>query len=382
LACAQPQKVSESKIEVPKPKVLPKEETLIIGAERYDAYLPLLKDKKVIIVANQTSAKTVDELFSEKVDIAFVYAPEHGFRGKADAGEKVNNEIDKKTGLPIKSLYGKNKKPKSEDLKGIDYIIFDIQDVGARFYTYISTLHYVMEAAAEASIPVLVLDRPNPNAHIVDGPVLEKEYKSFVGMHPIPVVHGMTIGEYAKMINGEKWLKNGLQCDLKVIKNEHYTHQTAYSLPIKPSPNLPNDQSINLYPSLCFFEGTDISIGRGTGFPFQVVGHPDWKSEFSFRPKSMEGAKYPKHQNKTCFGVDIRKASKVNQLELKWLIEAYRKNPTGEKFFKPFFHKLAGTKKLSKQIIEGKSEKEIRDSWNPELNKFKTIRKKYLLYTE
>ena len=356
---------------------------LVLGAERTNIYLLLLKNKKIAIVGNQTSmiANThlVDSLLSLKVNVVKVFSPEHGFRGKADAGAKIEDETDEKTGLPIISLYGKNKKPTVEQLKGIELLLFDIQDVGARFYSYISTLHYVMEAAAENNIKVIVLDRPNPNGHYIDGPIREKGFESFVGMHPIPIVHAMTIGEYAQMINGEKWIAR--QCDLTVIEMENYTHDMSYDLPIKPSPNLPNSRSINLYPSLCLFEGTNVSLGRGTEYPFQHFGAPYLKSNYSFTPKSGEGSKSPPHENKTCYGTDLRfQDNYLEEINLNWLIESYNNCPEKEKFFNSFFDKLAGTDKLRLQIIEGKTVKEIKERWQEGLNEFKKIRNKYLLY--
>lgn len=356
------------------------------GADNYDAYLPLLKSKKVGIVTNQTgilSNKThlVDYLLEQKIDLKKIFAPEHGFRGTADAGELIKDGKDTKTGLPIISLYGDNKKPKVEQLAGIDVLVFDLQDVGARFYTYISSLHYVMEACAENNIELIVLDRPNPNGNIVDGPLLEKEFTSFVGMHPIPTLHGMTIGEYAKMINGEKWLKNGIQCKLKVIPCLNYSREMSYSLPVKPSPNLPNDQAINLYASICLFEGTNVSSGRGTEKQFQIYGSPYLpKNGFSFTPVPNFGAKDPMHKNLLCYGEDLASIPKVTQLELKWLIKSYNATSDKSKFFNSFFTKLAGTKKLQQQIEAGVSEKDIRKSWEKDLNDFKTMRKKYLIY--
>jgi uncharacterized protein YbbC (DUF1343 family) len=381
ISCAQS---SELKVEILK---------IETGAARTDLYFQSLKGKNVAVVANQTSvifkeprSKTqktkhlVDSLISLHINVKKVFAPEHGFRGKADAGEVVKDGVDTKTGLQIISLYGKNKKPSAAQLKGIDVVVFDIQDVGARFYTYISSLHYVMEACAEAGIQVIVLDRPNPNAHYIDGPVLEKAHKSFVGMHKVPVVYGMTIGEYGKMINGEKWLKNGIQCNLKVIPLGNYTHKKAYNLPIKPSPNLPNDKSINLYPSLCFFEGTNVSAGRGTKMQFQIYGSPYLaKKAFSFTPQANEGAKYPKYKSKICFGEDLRTTENLNKLDVSFLIKAYKQN-TSKDFFNTFFTKLAGTKKLQEQIEQGLSEKEIRKTWVKDLISFKKIRKKYLIY--
>ena len=363
------------------------------AAARTGLYVNLLKGKNIAVVANQTSVifkelykkkqearHLVDSLLTLGIEVKKVFAPEHGFRGKADAGEVVKDGFDTKTGLQIISLYGKNKKPSATQLKGIDIVVFDIQDVGARFYTYISSLHYVMEACAEAGIPVIILDRPNPNSHYIDGPVLEAKHTSFVGMHTVPVVYGMTIGEYGQMINGEKWLKNGIQCDLKVIPLKNYNHQTKYSVPIKPSPNLPNDKSINLYPSLCFFEGTNVSAGRGTEMQFQVYGSPYiTKSSFTFTPQANEGSKYPKYKKQRCFGEDLRTAKNLNKLDLSYLLKAYQQN-TSKEFFNTFFTKLAGTERLQEQIEQGLSEKEIRKTWVQDIISFKKIRKKYLLY--
>ncbi len=365
------------------------DEQIIVGAEQFHLYSDLLKGKNVGVIANQTSflenekQHLVDFLISKKVSVKKVFAPEHGFRGTADAGEHVKDGVDSKTGVPLISLYGSNKKPSQEQLKGIDLIVFDIQDVGARFYTYISTLHYVMEACAEAGISVIVMDRPNPNGHYIDGPIMEKENESFVGMHPIPVVHGMTIGEYAAMINGEGWLKNKVKCELTVIKMKNYNHQKEYSLPIKPSPNLPNDQAINLYPSLCFFEGTFINAGRGTDTQFQVFGAPSLpasKYTFEYTPQSNEGAKDPKFKWQLCHGKDLRKEPRLNKINLEWLIDAYNANGKKKDFFNSFFVKLAGTEKLQKQIEQGLSAEEIRDSWKDGLANFQKIREKYLLY--
>jgi len=384
ISCAQKPKEA-IKTEVKKSVILK------TGAERTSLYLALLKGKNVAVVGNQTSilekikekkefVNLIDSLLSLGIKIKKVFAPEHGFRGKADAGETIKDGFDTKTGLPIVSLYGKNKKPSAEQLKNIDIIVFDIQDVGARFYTYISSLHYVMEACAEAGIPVIILDRPNPNGYYIDGPVLELKHKSFVGMHKVPVVYGMTIGEYGKMINGEKWLKNGIHCNLTVIPLENYNHKTRYSLPVKPSPNLPNDKSINLYPSLCFFEGTNVSAGRGTEMQFQIYGSPFLtKSEFSYTPKQNDGAKYPKHKNKLCFGENLQRAKNLNQLNLSWLLKAYNQNSSKE-FFNNFFTKLAGTEKLQQQIEKSFSEEEIKKTWEEDLTVFKKIRNKYLIY--
>ncbi|RED19081.1 uncharacterized protein YbbC (DUF1343 family) [Flavobacterium cutihirudinis] len=356
------------------------------GADNYEKYLPLLKDKKVGIVTNQTgilSDKThvVDFLIEKKINLQTIFAPEHGFRGTADAGEHIVDGKDPKTGLSIISLYGDNKKPKAAQLAEIDIMIFDLQDVGARFYTYISSLHYVMEACAENNVPLLILDRPNPNGSIVDGPLLEKEFTSFVGMHPIPLLHGMTIGEYAQMVNGEKWLKDGAQCKLTVIPCTDYNRKMEYSLLAKPSPNLPNDQSINLYASLCLFEGTNVSMGRGTETQFQIYGSPFLKNTtFSFTPKPNFGAKDPLYNGKECFGEDLTKYPKLKQLELKWLIKAYQNTSDKTKFFNAFFTKLAGTKKLQQQIESGVSETEIRKTWQKDLEAFKKMRTKYLIY--
>ena len=356
---------------------------LILGSERMEEIINSIDNKNLAIVGNQTSLVNdihlVDTLLSLKQNIVSVFSPEHGFRGTEDAGAKIDNEYDSKTGLPIISLYGKNKKPTSEQLKGIDIIIFDIQDVGARFYTYISTLHYVMEAAGENNIKVIVLDRPNPNGHYVDGPILEKEFKSFVGMHEVPIVHGMTIGEYAKMIVGEKWIDNN--CKLEVINMINYNRNNLYELPIKPSPNLPNSKSINLYPSLCLFEGTNVSVGRGTDKPFQHFGSPFLKFySYAFIPKSGPGSKFPKHENITCTGRNLETYPYLSSINLSWLIESFKQTSNQEDFFNSFFDKLAGSDKLRTQIISGLNEKEIKSSWEPGLKEFKKTRDKYLLY--
>ena len=362
-----------------------------VGAEQTQEYLSLLKNKKVAIVANQSSlihnTHLVDTLLSLKINIIKIFSPEHGFRGKADAGEIVSDNIDKKTGIPVISMYGKNKKPQAENLKDVDVVVFDLQDVGVRFYTYISSLHYVMEACAENKIPVIVLDRPNPNGFYIDGPVLEKEFKSFIGMHPVPIVYGMTIGEYAKMINGEHWLNNEIKCNLTVIKCKNYNHNSLYELPVKPSPNLPDITSVYLYPSLALFEGTIMSLGRGTELPFHCYGHPDFKiGSYIFKPVSVPGAaKHPKYENQTCYGINVSDYTEVimtdKQLVLSWLINSY-KEMNRDDFFKSSFGRLAGTAKLQKQIEEGMSENDIRKSWQSELNKFKLIRSKYLLYDD
>ena len=362
---------------------------ITISAANIDTYIPLLKQKKVGIVAHQASLISntkntihlVDLLRNKNISIQKVFAPEHGFRGTSDAGEKVGNQIDSKTQLPIISLYGKNRKPNKKQLKGIEVMVFDLQDVGVRFYTYLSTLHYVMEACAENNIPLIVLDRPNPNAHYIDGPVLNLEHKSFVGMHPVPIVYGMTIGEYAQMINGEKWLSNSIKCDLTVIPLKNYTHQTTYELTVRPSPNLPNKKSIALYPSLCLLEPTKVSIGRGTDLQFQVYGHPGFpKTDFSFVPKSNFGSKNPKYNGQLCYGENLTNVNPPSKIELKWLLNAYSTFSEKESFFLKGFERISGVSNLKKQLIEGVNEKTIRDSWTDGLNEFKKTRTKYLLY--
>ena len=360
----------------------------VSAAMQLDDYLPLLDGKSVGVVGNQTSivgqTHLVDTLLTLGVDIRKIYTPEHGFRGTADAGAKVNSGKDDKTGLPIVSLYGKNKKPTAEMLQGIDVILFDLQDVGVRFYTYISTMSYVMEAAAENGIPVIVLDRPNPNGFYVDGPILKPENKSFVGMHPVPVVYGMTIGEYAKMVNGEGWLKGGIVCDLTVIPINNYNRNAIYELPVRPSPNLPNWESVYLYPTLCFFEGTIVSVGRGTELPFQVYGHPNMRGSYTFTPQSTSGASKPLHEGQRCRGenlVDYAHYYEVNnkRLQIEWVIEAYQQlKDTG--FFNSYFVKLSGDQQMQHDIENGKSADDIRASWNDSLEAFKAIRAKYLMY--
>lgn len=361
---------------------------LIIGAARTEVYLPQLDGKKTGLLVNHTSmvgdVHLVDFLLENNADVRAIFAPEHGFRGTADAGELVDDNIDEKTGIPVISLYGNNKKPTADQLKGLDVIIFDIQDVGVRFYTYISSMHYMMEACAEQGIRMMVFDRPNPNGHIVDGPVLEPAYKSFVGMHPIPVVHGLTVGELARMINEEGWLEGGRKCDLTVVEMKNWRHGDSYSLPVRPSPNLPNDQSILLYPSLCFFEGTQMSIGRGTHFPFQVIGYPDKTfGMFTFTAVSIDGmAKQPKHENQVCYGVDLRNIPPPDMLDLSYVISFYNLWEKDESFFNTYFNTLAGTNKLRRQIEQQMPEEFIRASWQPGLDNYKLLRKKYLLYEE
>jgi uncharacterized protein YbbC (DUF1343 family) len=362
----------------------------ISGAYQIDSYLKILEGKSVAVVANQTSmvgrTHLVDTLVSKGIDIKKIFAPEHGFRNMADAGEKIENGKDPRTGITVTSLYGNHLKPTADDLKGIDVVVFDIQDVGTRFYTYISTLHYLVESCAENRVKCLILDRPNPNGFYFDGNVLDTTYRSFVGMDPVPVVHGMTVGEYARMINGEGWLKGGVKCDLIVIKCADYDHNTLYNLPVKPSPNLPNQNSVYLYPSICFFEGTNLSLGRGTSFPFQVFGSPEMPDRgFSFTPESIPGAKNPPLLGHKCYGTDLRDAIAKHlvpkpELNLEWIISAYNDYPDKEKFFTPYFDVLAGGPVLREQIKEGMSAKEIRASWQDGLKKFSKIREKYLLY--
>ncbi len=362
------------------------------AAERVGEYLPLLKGKRIAAVVNQTSMirnkHLVDILLKSKVNLVKIFAPEHGFRGEASDGEKVKDGKDPSTGLPIVSLYGSKKKPGPEELAGVDLVLFDIQDVGARFYTYISTLAYVMEACAENNIPLVVLDRPNPNGHYVDGPILKKEFASFVGLHEVPVIYGMTMGEYARMVNGEGWLANGIKCQLEVIPCAGYDHRTPYDLPVKPSPNLPNMTAIYLYPSLCFFEGTVVSVGRGTDKQFQVYGAPGATvGDFTFTPQPKEGAKTPPQQGKLCRGYDLSGLAtdplrKRNKLNLSYLLDFYRDYPDKENFFlkTAHFDALAGSDLLKKQIMEGKTEAEIRAGWQEGLNRFKEVRKRYLMY--
>jgi uncharacterized protein YbbC (DUF1343 family) len=360
------------------------------GACQTELYRDMIKGKSIAVVANQTSVvgqtHLVDTLLGMKINVKVIFAPEHGFRDLADAGESIADGKDSKTQIGIISLYGKHLKPTPEDLKGIDVVLFDIQDVGTRFYTYISTLHYIVEACAENNIKCIILDRPNPNGFYYDGNILDTAYRSFVGMDPVPVVHGLTTGEYAQMVNGEGWLKGGIKCDLTVIKCQNYTHDTLYELPVKPSPNLPNQNSVYLYPSICFFEGTTLSLGRGTAFPFQVFGSPYLPDRgFSFTPESVPGAKNPPLLGVKCFGTDLRDAIKNKivpkpMINLDWLISAYNDFPQKEKFFTKYFDTLAGGPGLREQIQKGMTSTEIRASWKAGLEKFGKIRGKYLLY--
>lgn len=361
----------------------------ILGIDRLHLFVDSMKGKRIAVVGNQTSVvkgvHLVDTLLALKLNVVKVFSPEHGFRGDVDAGEKVNNSVDKKTGIPLVSLYGNNKKPTPEQLENVDIVIYDIQDVGVRFYTFISTLHYVMEACAEQKKQVVVLDRPNPNGHYVDGPILESAHKSFVGMHPVPIVYGMTIGEYAMMINGENWLANNAKCNLWIIPCLNYTHKTKYTLSVAPSPNLKSDAAIALYPSLCFFEATTVSVGRGTEKPFEIFGHPRFpKSEIEFTPTPQTGAKNPPHENKVCNGFDLTKstAKRTYEINLNYLIQA--RDLLGDSAVlidqNGFFNRLAGTSTLKEQLYKGWSAKEIRETWKPGINNFLAIRKKYLLY--
>lgn len=409
-SCSGPKKAAleaEAAVNPAKPGGLMKSFHFQTGASNTAVYFPMIQGKNVGIVTNQTGIvdydsivrlpdslqqhhrelrkrtqmHLVDFLLKSQMDLKKIYAPEHGFRGTADDGELLKDGKDSKTGIPIISLYGDNKKPSAKNLEGIDVMLFDLQDVGTRFYTYISTLHYVMEACAENKIPLIILDRPNPNGSIIDGPTLEKAYSSFVGMHEIPVLHGMTIGEYGKMINGEKWLKNGIQCELTVIPCLNYRRTMPYSLPVRPSPNLPNDRSINLYPSLCFFEGTNVSIGRGTEKQFQIFGSPlTPEMHFEFVPKPNFGSKNPPQNGKVCCGRDLTSEPRQTGIQLKWLLESYSKCTDKSKFFISYFTKLAGSPTLQKQIEGGLSEQEIRASWQPGIERFKKIRKPYEIY--
>lgn len=364
---------------------------LVLGIERTSEYLQLLKGKKVGLVVNHSTifpggGHLADSLLKWGVDVKTIFAPEHGFRGTADAGAVIKNGKDEKTGLPIVSLYGKNKKPTPDQVRDLDVLLFDIQDVGVRYFTYPSTMHYVMEACAENGKPCIVLDRPNPNGHYIDGPVLDRKFASFVGLNPVPIVHGLTSGELALMINAEGWLEQKKTCDLTVIPCLGYTHKTRYELPVPPSPNLPNLQSIQLYASICLFEPTIVSVGRGTTTQFQVIGAPDkLYGNYSFTPVSRPGAQEPLNKGKVCYGYDLRKVNtQKERLTWKYVIEFYQKTPDKSKFFTSasFFDKLAGTDQVRKMIEEGKSESEIKKWYEPELLKYKENRKKYLLYPD
>jgi uncharacterized protein YbbC (DUF1343 family) len=358
----------------------------IVGADQLEQLLPQLRGKRVALLVNASSlvGKThlADTLKSKGITVTKIFGPEHGFRGASADGEEIRDSIDGRTGIPVVSLYGKNFKPTSQQLADVDILIFDIQDVGTRFYTYISTLHYAMEACAENGKAMIVLDRPNPNGNYVDGPVREAGLESFVGTHPIPIVHGLTVGEFAGMINGEGWLKNGIQCPLSIIRLINWTHADEYSPPVRPSPNLPTYQAIKLYPSLCLFEGTVISIGRGTPMPFQVLGNPELKNKtFQFTPVSVPGvSNHPPQENKVCYGIDLRSIQVERKLDLSYLLNIYADYPDKSKFFIAYFDKLAGTRDLKNQIISGMTEEQIRATWQKGLDAYKVIRKKYLLY--
>ncbi len=362
------------------------------GIECWDAYQDLIQGKRVGIVANHTSRvdtiHSVDFLLKKGINVVRIFCPEHGFRGTADAGETVGDYVDTTSGLKVISLYGKKKKPSSEDLKGIDVMIFDMQDVGVRFYTYLSTLHYVMEACAEEGVPLILMDRPNPNAFYVDGPVLQKEFKSFVGMHPVPVVYGMTIGEYAQMINGEGWLKDKMVCNLTVIPCKGWKRDQPISLPYAPSPNLPDSISVMLYPSTCFFEGTAINEGRGTLYPFQIFGHPSLKGmPYFYTPRPIKGmSMHPKCEGQTCYGMDLRgeynTILEMKRLNLAWLLLAYKEYKGKEPFFNALFNKLIGNSKVQQQLKDGATEEEIRAGWQDEVMKFMEVREKYLMYNK
>lgn len=381
-----------AKSEILSTKTLPavQEREIVVGASRLNILLPLLQNKRTALLVNQTSlcGKThlADTLVSLKVNVVKIFAPEHGFRGSADAGEHVANGVDSKTNIAVASLYGDKKKPSEDDLKNVDVVVFDVQDVGARFYTFISTLHYLMEACALHNKELIVLDRPNPNGWYVDGPVLQKKFKSFVGVDEIPVVHGLTVGEYANMLNGEHLLEDSLQCKLTIVKCLNYDHTMHYSLPVKPSPNLPNDVAVYLYPSICYFEGTNVSIGRGTDAPLQMYGAPKIiDTMFSFIPEKKPGAKNPPHLGKVCYGYDLRR-TETNEpgINLSYLQKAYTVYSDTTDFFLPnlFFDKLAGNDELRQQIRERKTAEEIKASWQPTLNEYKLKRKKYLLYKD
>lgn len=397
VACAQNHKEKPTKTTVPATKQSVKE--IQTGAEQTEVYLPLLQGKRVGMVINQTSVigytSTVDSLLKRGVNIVKIFGPEHGFRGNVSAGIHVDNAVDEKTGIKVVSLYGKKRAPSKEDLADIDVIIFDIQDVGTRFYTYINTLQHVMEAGALHNKEVIILDRPNPNGFVIDGPILDPQYKSGIGLQPIPVAHGLTIGEYAQMLNGEGWLKDRLKCKITIIKNVNYSHDMSYELPISPSPNLNTQQAILLYPSTCLFEGIYVNHGRGTKFPFTVLGAPYYKGiyNFSFTPTGIKGmAENPIFKDETCYGIDLRNYDtsifkKTGKINIQWVMELYQKSPRKQDFFNSklsnqmgTIEKLIGVSDFRQQIIDGKSEAEIRASWEPSLNKYKEMRKKYLLY--
>lgn len=370
----------------PNHQTTPEKASVVVGAQQLDLLIPQLKDKRIALVVNHSSllGKThlVDTLKSQGIDISLIFGPEHGFRGTAADGEHVDDSYDSKTGIPIFSLHGVIKKPTASQLTNVDVVVFDIQDVGTSFFTYISTMHYLMEACAENGKAMIILDRPNPNGSYVDGPVRKPEFKYFLRMHPLPIVHGLTVGELAQMINGEGWLVGGKKCELTILPIKNWSHQDEYSLPVRPSPNLPNDLAIRLYPSLCLFEQTVISVGRGTTMQFQVLGNPELKDmKFQFTPVSMKGiSNTPPHENKLCYGEDLRSVKAERKFDPSYLLKFYKLYPDKEKFFLTYFDNLAGTKELRQQIVNGLTENQIRASWEPELSQYKEMRKKYLLY--
>ena len=371
--------------------LLPPRPAVTVGAARLDSYLPQLKNRRVGLVVNQTSrvgrAHLVDTLRARGINVTAIFAPEHGFRGEAADGATIANGRDARSGVPVRSLYGKTKKPSPDMLADVDVLVFDIQDVGARFYTFISTLHYVLEAAAEQKKAVLVLDRPNPNGSVVDGPVLEPAHRSFVGLDPLPICHGLTVGELAKMMNGEKWLAQGRRCRLSVVSvAPGYTHATPYALPVRPSPNLPTARAVALYPSICLFEGTDVSVGRGTATPFEVVGAPTQPATrpYAFTPRPNAGSPTPPQNGKPCFGLNLHDSAAIQLpgFSVKYLLDFYRQSTDKVHFFGKYFEELSGTDALRAQVVAGQSEAEIRASWEPGLAKFRALRRKYLLYPE
>ncbi len=380
------QKRVESTSESDAVKAVPASAQVVVGADQLDVLIPKLAGKNVALVVNHTSlvgdTHITDTLIASGIAIKKVFAPEHGFRGAAADGEKIADGTDAKTGLPIVSLYGSNRKPTPEQLADVDMVVFDIQDVGTRFYTYISTMHYVMEACAEQGKKMIILDRPNPNGNYVDGPMRVPALKSFVGMHPIPIVHGLTVGELSGMINGEGWLEKGVECDVEVVPVKNWKHADFYSLPVKPSPNLPNDQAVKLYPSLCLFEGTVVSVGRGTQTPFLIIGNPEFKDlPFSFTPEPIPGmSNTPPQQGKLCHGLDLRDVEVKPRIDLSYLLDFYQRYPEKEKFFTGSFDRLAGTPELKEQIKNGLTEEQIRATWQEGLEAYSKMRSKYLLY--
>nr|WHW29837.1 DUF1343 domain-containing protein [uncultured bacterium] len=386
--CQRPNKDPEKALKKVKSEI-------VVGANQTEKYLELIKGKNIAIVANNTSVifkkgdtnsnylHLVDSLRSLNINVTKIFSPEHGYKGVVDGGDEITDSRDKETKIQVISLYGKTVKPSHSNMENVDMVIFDIQDVGARFYTYLSTLHYVMEICAELDIPIIVLDRPNPNGHYIDGPVMQEDSKSYVGLHPVPIIYGMTIGEYAKMILGEKWLKDEVQCDLTVVPLKNYTYNSTYSLPLRPSPNLPNDKSINLYASLCLFEETNVNCGRGTEMQFQIFGSPYLPRStynYTFTPQPNFGAKTPLYMDIECFGLDLSETERLNSLNFSWLIDAYNSTSDKDNFFDEKFYELAGTRELRKQIEQGLTFDEIKMTWQKDLSAFKKIREKYLMY--